>query len=148
MAIEETKIVPATSGRTPKLGVAKRGVQSVPKRNSVIGTSRRKANVSTASTAMIPIVVPMESRAQRNSAHSITNSNRLIPRLAVDGLSLFCEERFERHADLRSALAERRARLPVSEVFPGQLVDLRRELDVADFLHEIRAGEKHLDELL
>src|SRR5688572_2799202 len=156
-------IVPPTSGRTPKLGVAKSGVQLVPKRKSAIGTSRRKANVSTASTAMIPIVVPMESRAQRNSAHSITNSNRFIPRLAValrpaqddperrrrvEGLSLFCEQRFERHADLGSALAERRAGLPVSEVFSGQFVDLRRELDVTDFPHEIRAAEEHLDELL
>ena len=73
-------MVPATRGRTPKRGVAKRGVHSVPNRKSVMGTSRRNAKVSTARTMMMPAVVPMESSAQRNSAHSMRNSKRFVAR--------------------------------------------------------------------
>ncbi len=76
----ETSMVPATRGRTPKRGVAKRGVHSVPNRKSVMGTSRRNAKVSIARTMMIPAVVPIESSAQRNSAHSMRNSMRFVAR--------------------------------------------------------------------
>src|ERR671912_2742052 len=161
IAMLDTRTVPATSGRTPKLGVANRGVHSVPNRKSVSGTSRRKANVSTARTTIMPAVVPMESRAQRSSAHSMTRSNRFIPRLArvapdrarddpepVEGSSLLGEERFERHAHLRAALAERSAGPPVGEVLAGQLVDLRREFDVSDLLDQVGAAEEHFHELL
>src|SRR5688572_19280123 len=157
MAMAETSTVPVTSGRTPNRGVAKRGVHSVPNRKSVMGTSRRNANVSTASTTMMPAVVPIESRAQRNSAHSIRNSNRFIsgslgdaraePEL-VEGSFFAGEESFERHADLGTPLAERRSDLAVGEMLPGELVDLRREFDIADFLHEIRSAEEHFYELL
>ena len=80
MAIDDTSIVPTTRGITPNLGLAKSGVHSVPVRNSASGTWRRNSHVSTASTTMIPTVVPMESRAQTNSAHSIAGSNRFIVR--------------------------------------------------------------------
>src|SRR5262245_3178790 len=132
MAMSETSVVPATSGRTPKRGTAKSGVHSVPVRNSTIDTSRRNDTVSIVSTTMMPIVVPIDSRAQRKRPHSITNSNRFI----ADGSLLAREQLFQGESDLRAAGAERRPDLAIGEVLLGQVVDLRRQLDVADFAHQ------------
>src|SRR5688500_13053852 len=147
MAMSDTSVVPATRGRMPKRGVEKSGVHSVPVRNSSSGTSRRNANVSTASTAMIATVVATESSAQRSSTASIRNSTRFTggrPRRRAlrevegrpgrGGRSLLPrEELFERHPDLRTAGGEGAPELAFSEVLLGQVVELRRELDVADF---------------
>ena len=74
MAIAETSKVPPTSGSTPKCLSKKSGVQVVPNRNSVTGTSRRNARVSQSSTRMMPTVMSTEPAAQANRLRSITNS--------------------------------------------------------------------------
>ncbi len=74
MAISETMAVPATSGRTPKLGGANSGAHLRPNRKSVMGTSRRNSIVSNNSTPMMPTVVKIETAAQRNSAAAIPPS--------------------------------------------------------------------------
>ncbi len=76
MAMAETSVVPSSSGSTPNFWFEKSGVHSVPVRNSRIGTSRKNANVSTASTTMMPAVVPTETRAHRNRSSSMTRSPR------------------------------------------------------------------------
>ena len=67
MATSATTMVPLTSGRTPKLLEAKRGVQRVPVRKSTIGTSPKNWMVSPRRVMTIPVVVRMEMTAQRNS---------------------------------------------------------------------------------
>ena len=74
IAIPEARSVPDTSGRTPKCLSEKSGVHTVPNRNSVIGTSLRKAMVSKSRTRTIPAVIRIDPAALRNSARSITNS--------------------------------------------------------------------------
>jgi hypothetical protein len=81
IAIADTSIVPATSGMTPNRGTAKSGVHSVPNRKSVIGTSRRNASVSADRTMMMPMVVPIDSRALPARHHSMSRSPRLIARV-------------------------------------------------------------------
>src|SRR5687768_935810 len=141
IAIRETSVVPATSGRTPKLGLEKSGVHSVPNRKSAIGTSLRKAVVSTASTAMMPIVVPTESRAQRKSAHSIRNSKRFM----AAGLFFSSEQLLQRHPDLRTAGSERRADFVRVEMGLGQSIELGCQLDIPHLAHQTGRREVGID---
>ena len=74
MAMRVVAKVPATSGRTPKLGGLKSGDHFVPNRKSWIGTARRKTIVSSTSAKMIPIVVSSEISAARSRTPLMTDS--------------------------------------------------------------------------
>src|SRR5262245_12464485 len=64
-------------------------------------------------------------------------------------MSLFPGEKLlEGHAHLRPARAERRANLAFGEVLPGEAVDFRCQLDVANLANQRRSVEVGVDELL
>src|SRR5918993_1533756 len=130
MAIDDTTTVPATSGRTPKRLLANSGVHSVPVRNSMIETSCRKPNVSTASTRTMPAVVNTERAAQRNSSLSMNHS---LQRL----LAFFGKHLLDGQPDLRAAFAKQRPGTPRFEMLGDKSVTFATELDIADFFGQL-----------
>ena len=90
---------------------------------------------------MMPTVVPIESSAQRNSAHSMTNSNRSSVddarvTLAADG---HCSRASSCSRVMPTCDPPAPNAVPVlrsAKCFCDELVDLRRQRDVADFAHQ------------
>ena len=126
MAIAEASSVPITSGSTPKCLSEKSGVHTVPKRNSPIGTSPRKATVSNSSTEMIPAVIGIEPAALRKSARSIASSIRCRMRRRVIGIGrLPRQQLFERDLAVAVDALEHRPGLPRREPAPDRRVSGR-----------------------
>src|SRR5688572_13144396 len=134
MAMADARKVPATRGRTPKCFSENSGVHSVPKTNSPIGTSRRKASVSKSRTKIIPAVIRMDPAAHKNRAFSITNSTIVRVRNRVTGRILLRKPLFQ--GDLAMAVRSlvHRPGFPAREPGPNQLVFAGLQRDVTHLL--------------
>src|SRR5919109_2342651 len=69
-----TRIVPTTSGSTPKEAGANRGAHAVPDRKSAIDTSPKNSSAGSKRARMIPTVVATERSAQRARTPFTTSS--------------------------------------------------------------------------